>query len=133
MIKFSNKSQYGLRAIIRLATANQPLSAAQISRLEHIPSGFLEKILAALKRAGVLSAKRGASGGYFLARPAEKISIADIVLPLEEKMVLAMCLEKGINCPHEYRCLSKNVWVKLQASLVKSMKKIKLVDLLQEK
>jgi len=132
MIKFSNKSQYGLRAVIRLAVASQPLSAGQISRLEGIPAGFLEKILVELKKAGILASKRGASGGYCLAQPINQISVADIVLPLEEKMALAMCLEKGINCPYECGCLSKNVWLKLQTCLIESMKGIKLADLLEK-
>ena len=133
MIKISSKSQYGLRAMAYLAKNGIVSSVKTIALEEGIPSGFLEKILVRLKEAGLVKVKWGVKGGYSLALSPKKITVGDVVRPLEEKMAFAFCLDKGFSCPKEKHCLTKNVWLKVQKSLNDSLDSITLFNLINEK
>lgn len=76
---------YGLRALVTLANARSqtPLSIQTIADEEDLPAKFLEGIMADLKRGGFVRSKRGASGGYLLARPASEITMLQIIRHLE--------------------------------------------------
>ena len=87
----SVKGEYALLAVFDLASqpAGEPVRIAEIARRQHIPQKFLELILASLKQGGFVESRRGAEGGYLLARPAESISVGDLLRfvegPLEGK------------------------------------------------
>jgi len=133
MIKISSQSQYGLRAMAYLAQKGGFCSAGKIAREEGIPADFLEKILVKLKKAGLIKVKWGAKGGYSLALPPQKITVGDIVRPLEGKMAFAFCLDKEFSCPKEKECLTKKVWWTIQKSLNQSLDSITLFNLINEK
>ena len=80
-MNISKKAEYAIRAIVRIARhkKNQPLQISEISKLESIPVKFLEQILLILKNNGILISKRGANGGYLLAKSSDKISIGMIL------------------------------------------------------
>ena len=82
-MRVSAKSDYALRALIEMAgrTDSTPVSAEELGRLQDIPHGFLQAILADLRRAGVVVSQRGQSGGWRLAGKAEAISVAPESLP----------------------------------------------------
>ncbi|WP_437314059.1 RrF2 family transcriptional regulator [Sorangium sp. So ce385] len=84
-MKLSNKGRYGVRALFDIAFHNdgRPTQIREISERELIPARFLEQIFQDLKRAGLISSKRGPRGGYHLARPASEISLGDVVRALE--------------------------------------------------
>ena len=75
-MRVSAKSDYALRALIELASRKDgaPVSAEELGRLQEIPHGFLQAILADLRRAGVVISQRGQSGGWRMARDAERRS-----------------------------------------------------------
>ena len=77
----SVKGEYALQAILDLAIQNtvEPTKIADIARRQHIPQKFLELILASLKQGGFVASKRGAEGGYMLAKPAESITVGEVV------------------------------------------------------
>jgi len=77
----SAKCYYGLRAIYALAEHGNatPMKAGQIAERQHIPIKFLEAILSQLKGGGYVNSRRGAEGGYVLARPADKLNIGEII------------------------------------------------------
>jgi len=74
---------YALRAAVELASLgagpNRPVTADQLAQAQAIPPKFLESILLQLRRGGIVNAQRGPEGGYWLSRPAEKISLADVI------------------------------------------------------
>jgi Rrf2 family protein len=74
---------YGLRAVVELAasdaSADSPVTSERIATAQDIPPKFLESILLQLRRGGIVNSQRGPEGGYWLARPATKISLADII------------------------------------------------------
>ncbi len=77
----SVKGEYALRAVFDLACREspQPVKIAEIAARQGIPQKFLELILSQLKQGGFLSSRRGAEGGYFLARPSEAITVGDVI------------------------------------------------------
>ena len=77
----SVKSEYALRAVFDLACreSSDPVKIAKIAERQQIPQKFLELILSQLKQGGFLDSRRGAEGGYFLARPPEAITVGDIL------------------------------------------------------
>lgn len=80
-MEVSVKGEYALRAVFDLAChqSEQPIKIARIAERQQIPQKFLELILSQLKQGGFLSSRRGAEGGYFLARQAESITVGDIL------------------------------------------------------
>jgi len=83
-MRVSAKVDYALRAMTELAVASPSLTTAeQLATAQKIPPKFLESILAQLRNGGLVASQRGAEGGYRLAKPAEEISIADVIRELE--------------------------------------------------
>ena len=89
-MKLSNKGRYGVRALFDIAFHNDggPTQIREIAEREMIPARFLEQIFQDLKKAGLLSAKRGPRGGYHLARPASEITLGDVFRALEGPIVV---------------------------------------------
>jgi Rrf2 family protein len=81
----SARTMYGLRALVTLAKerSDDPMSIQAIAEAEGLPGKFLEGIMADLKRGGFVRSRRGASGGYFLARPASEITLLEVMRHLE--------------------------------------------------
>lgn len=135
-MKISKKTEYGLRAMVHLAR-NLPagrhgknkkaISIREISNTEGMPFEFLSKIFADLERASLVKAKHGANGGYFLAKPAKKITTADIAAVLEDDLAVVHCT----GCPMAGGCRSQNVWEEVKQSINKTMGKTTLADLIK--
>lgn len=81
----SARTMYGLRALVTMAgmRTDQPTSIQTISETEDLPAKFLEGIMADLKRGGFVRSRRGANGGYVLARPASEITLLDVIRHLD--------------------------------------------------
>src|SRR2546429_9955620 len=83
-MRVSAKADYAVRAAVELAgSESPPLKGEAIAQTQEIPLKFLENILGELKHAGIVRSQRGAEGGYWLARPAEEITIADVIRAVE--------------------------------------------------
>src|SRR6266480_7137751 len=83
-MRISAKTDYAVRALLELAAADDPpLKRDEIAAAQAIPVKFLESILSELKHGGVVMSQRGAEGGYWLARPAEEITVADVMRVVE--------------------------------------------------
>ena len=86
-MNISVKGEYALLALFDLAlsTSAEPVKIAEIARRQKIPQKFLELILASLKQAGFVESRRGAEGGYMLARPPDAITIGEVLRHMEAK------------------------------------------------
>ena len=83
-MRVSAKVDYALRAALELAAAGDwPTKGERISQAQDIPLKFLENILLELRNGGLVQSQRGAEGGYWLARPAEEIKLADVIRAVE--------------------------------------------------
>ena len=131
-MKISTKAQYGLRALIAIAKAKEEcISLKEISEKEGIPFDYLEKIISKLQKEGIVKAKRGKNGGYFLPCSPKKIKIKKVIEALEGDLVTVKCLTKeNFICPQENRCLAKNFWQTLKKAIDKTLNKITLADLI---
>lgn len=77
-------ADYALRALVEIATVEpRHMTAEQISARQNIPLKYIEAILATLKRAGIVNAKRGVEGGFWLAKPANRVTLADVIRAVE--------------------------------------------------
>src|SRR5688500_1367363 len=86
-MNISVKGEYALQALFDLSLQNaaEPVKIGDIARRQKMPQKFLELILAALKQGGFVESRRGAEGGYLLARPAESISVGQVVRFMESR------------------------------------------------
>jgi len=132
-MKFSTKTSYGLRAMVVLSKnwerASLPLSA--IAKEENISLGYLEKIFSSLKKAGLVSAEKGAAGGYRLAKSPGEISLLAIVEALEGRVRPFHCLEKTekIYCHKKCGCGVSGLLTKVQTRIEASLESICLDEL----
>ncbi len=112
----STRGRYGVRALVAIVKASRPLSTAQIAKTENLSPPYLEQIFNRLKRAGLIKAKRGAHGGYMLSRPADQISVGDIVEILDGPVTFSHCHspEEARNCEKAAYCPSRAFWSSLQ-------------------
>src|SRR5215470_5660775 len=95
-MRLSKKSEYGLRALLELTLAygKTSLQRHDIADRQHIPVEFLEQILLALKRAGLLASRRGMKGGYQLIKPPEDITVGQVIRILDGPLAPIGCVSK---------------------------------------
>jgi len=133
-MRFSTRSTYGLRAVINLAMNQGPegVSLKTIAEEEEISKKYLEQLFSKLKKAGLVQAEKGARGGYFLDRPATKISVFEVLGALEGGLAPFHCVnEKGtVYCKAECRCRAIPVLIKVQEAVNKTLKSVKISDLI---
>jgi Rrf2 family protein len=82
-VRITARLSYGLDALIDLAAAGEPVKGDVLAARHGVSVGFLENILAELRRGGVVHSKRGGRGGYWLARPPDEITVADVIRTLD--------------------------------------------------
>jgi Rrf2 family protein len=119
-MRVSAKSDYALRALIEIARRDDgapPVSAEEIGRLQDIPHGFLQSILADLRRAGVVMSQRGQAGGWRMGRPAETVTVADVIRAVDGPLVSVYGLRpEAVNYNAGADGLQK-VWIAARSSL----------------
>ena len=115
-MKVSSKAHYGLMAcdVLTKNYQKQPVSASELEGYISVSGKYLEKIMRMLSGRGVVTATRGASGGYVLARPPEDITVGEVVRALEDDMELTECVKKAGVCKC---CPTSAVWKKLYAGI----------------
>ncbi len=88
-MRVSAKSDYALRALIEMASRvdGRAVSAEELGKLQDIPHGFLQAILADLRRAGIVMSQRGQSGGWRMGRPPEGVTVADVIRAVDGPLV----------------------------------------------
>ncbi len=133
-MKLSRKTYYGLRACLALAQAHETLSIQVLSDREGIPFGYLEKIFQTLRKADIVEAKKGTTGGYTLSRKPEDISVWSILETLEGPLKTFSASEDGkLLCLHVSHCQTNEVLRTLDTALEKSLSEVSLAQLLTGK
>ncbi|MFH1783143.1 MAG: Rrf2 family transcriptional regulator [Candidatus Omnitrophota bacterium] len=128
-MKVSTRARYGVRLMLQLALndGNGPFFLKDIARKQEISEKYLSQIIIPLKAKGLVNSIRGAKGGYTLARDMEKITMKDIVEPLEGKFLIS---DSGTN--RSVRCVSRNLWTKLGKAISDTLSSVTLKDLVDE-
>jgi Rrf2 family protein len=129
------KADYAVRAVIELADSAQdsPRKVDEVARAQSIPVSFLENILTQLRSSGIVRSQRGPEGGYWLARPADEVNLADIIRAVEGPLV-------GVRGQRpeevEYAGSSeslKQVWIALRANLRNVLENVTVADVAEGK
>ena len=130
------KVDYAVRAALVLADAQPaegsprvPVKGADVAAAQAIPVKFLESILAELKRAGIVGSQRGSEGGYWLARPAADVSVADIIRAVEGPLADVRGIRpESLDYEDDLASLQR-MWVALRANLRSVLERVSLADL----
>jgi Rrf2 family transcriptional regulator, cysteine metabolism repressor len=140
---FSTRAEYGVRVMVELARrgGDEPVSLAEIADGDGLPLAYLEHLAARLRKARLVESRRGARGGYMLARPAKEITMAEVVEALEGSIAPIECISEGVDghlvCSREaetdHVCPTKLLWTRVRGSIVTTLQDTRLSDLVQDK
>lgn len=137
MLMLSKKTRYALLALTKLAKeyGNGPILISEISSTERIPQRFLENILLELKKLGVLGSRLGKTGGYYLIKKPEEVSLDDIIRHFEGSLAMLYCIsEKSYQpcefCKKEENCKIRNVFKEIRDNTLTVLKKTTLDQLI---
>jgi Rrf2 family protein len=137
---FTTKAEYGVRLLVELGRQGRerPVSLKAISEAEGLPLAYLERIVALLKKSGLVESTRGAHGGYRLARGPETISMDEVILSLEGAVAPMQCFvdDTGgprVLCSHEaqtqHGCATKLLWMRVQGGVMEKLAQTTLAEL----
>jgi Rrf2 family protein len=137
---FSTKAEYGVRVMVDLARrgGETPVALGEIAEHEGLPLAYLEHLVARLRRAGLIQSRRGAHGGYLLARDPAQITMAEVVEALEGRIALVECLTNSsdgtIRCLREadadHVCTTKVLWTRVRSAIVRTLEETTLAELI---
>jgi Rrf2 family protein len=120
LMRLNARVDYALRAVVELAaaggSADRPVTAERLATAQEIPPKFLESILLQLRRAGVIHSQRGPEGGYWLARPATEISLAEIIRVIDGPLANVRGQRPEDLGYHGAAASLQEVWIALRAS-----------------
>ncbi|HEX6586920.1 MAG TPA: Rrf2 family transcriptional regulator [Solirubrobacterales bacterium] len=129
-MRISAKADYAVRAAIEMAAAgDEPVKGERLADAQGIPLQFLEHILLELKHARLVRARRGARGGYWLARPPEEITLANVIRAVEGPLAnIQDMAPEATKYPGNAEKLS-DVWIAVRASLRRVLERVTIADL----
>jgi Rrf2 family protein len=129
-MRITAKADYAVRATLELAAApdGEPVKGEQLADSQEIPLQFLEHILLDLKHARIVRAKRGARGGYWLARPADEVTVADVIRAVEGPLAnVHEWAPEDTEYPGPAERL-RDIWIAVRASLRAVLEQVTLAD-----
>lgn len=136
-MRFSAKGEYGVMAILELAlnSGQGPVQVRNIAKKQGIPVRFLEQVMSALKKAGLVESIRGAQGGYILARSSSEISLAQVLEAIDGPIRPMDCVSNGQTslCRQAKDCIVKDVWEEVKVSIAGVLNSITLNDMCERK
>ncbi len=131
-MQITRQADYAVRAMVYLAQIGpeRRASTSQIAQEKQIPPSFLAKIVSQLSVAGLLQTSRGARGGVSLAKPAEEISLLDVVEAIDGPILLNECVGDHASCVFGDDCPMKPVWCDAQKQLVERLGNVNFSQLM---
>lgn len=132
-MKLTTKGRYAVTAMLDLAVHqhHDTVALADIAARQGISLSYLEQLFAKLRRKGLVASVRGPGGGYSLALPASRISVAQIVMAINENIDATRCGGEE-NCHGEERCLTHQLWTELSRRIYEFLDGITLAILVSE-
>lgn len=132
-MRLSTKGEYASRAMLELSRRypKGPVHSRQIAEAQEIPPRFLEQILLQLKRAGYLKSRKGQRGGYVLAKPPEKINVAEVIRVMDGPLAPIDCVSVMAHetCPMENTCGLRWLWKDVRDAVADILEKTTFADL----
>jgi Rrf2 family protein len=131
-MRLNARVDYALRAVAELASTapgpDRPVTAERIANGQAIPPKFLESILLQLRRAGIVVSQRGPEGGYWLARPAKDITLADIIRAIDGPLANVRGQRPENVGYHGAAAALQEVWIALRASERRILELVTIAD-----
>jgi len=130
-MRLTTKGRFAVTAMVDLAMrgGKAPVTLAAISERQKISLSYLEQLFGKLRRNKIVESVRGPGGGYYLSRPGDKISIAEIVVAVDEPLDATKCGGKG-NCHGEnQQCITHDLWMGLNEQIYSYLEEITLQQL----
>ncbi|MAW17251.1 MAG: [Fe-S]-binding protein [Pelagibacteraceae bacterium] len=135
-MKLTTKGRYAVMAMADLASnaVSGPVSLKEISLRQNISLAYLEQIFIKLKNNKLVTSSRGASGGYFLERPASEIRLSNIIFAVDEEVKVLNCKKNSKRGCHNKstKCITHNLWDELDKHINGFFEKVKLQDLVKQ-
>lgn len=132
-MKLTTKGRYAVTTLLDLASSaiSGPIKIGQVAERHGISSAYLERLAGKLRDRGLLKSTRGAQGGYMLAKSASQITVADIMLAVDEKLDTTRCQGKA-NCQNGQVCSTHHLWEQLDQKILGFLQGITLQDLIHQ-
>lgn len=132
-MRLTTKGRFAVTAMLDLALTakNGPVTLANIAERQKISLSYLEQLFSKLRRAELVDSVRGPGGGYRLAHPADKTTVAQIIVAVEEQMDSRQCEGKE-NCMGEQRCMTHDLWQSLNENVLEFLAGVTLAQLVQK-
>ncbi|MCC6313258.1 MAG: Rrf2 family transcriptional regulator [Thermomicrobiales bacterium] len=136
-MKVSTRGEYGVRAMVALAHqyGQGPMSIAAISRASAIPTAYLEQLIGPLRRAELVTSKRGARGGYQLARSPDQVKVGEVYRVMEGPVAPMDCVSEDASqqtCPFIIGCETRPVWLRMRDAIIDTLDSTTLADLIAQ-
>jgi Rrf2 family iron-sulfur cluster assembly transcriptional regulator len=132
-MRLTTKGRFAVTAMVDLAMRQTrgPVTLAAISERQHISLSYLEQLFGKLRRRKLVSSVRGPGGGYRLALPMQNVSVADIVIAVDEPLDATQCGGKE-NCADDKRCMTHELWATLNKKMHEYLSSVSLADLVAQ-
>lgn len=133
-MKFSQRTEYALRALLELARRHGegPTAAREVAEAQGIPTRFCEQVLHELKGAGIIDSQRGASGGCWIAREPDEIRVSEVVDVVEGPVVTQACLDPfDEEARQQAHSAVQELWLDLQITIRERLSRVTIADLVQ--
>jgi len=133
-MKLSTRSRYGTRLLLDLAINDTKnfVQLKEISKRQGISLKYLEQIIIPLKRARLVESSRGATGGYRLGKPPDRISVGEIVALLEGGQGLTRCESHPESCERSESCSVRSIWKEATQAFYDTLNRVSLADLVSK-
>jgi Rrf2 family protein len=136
-MRITTWAEYGLICALHLArrAGDGPVTGRDVAAREKLPGDYVEQILLRMRRAGIVASTRGARGGYSLARPAEEITVRDVIKASELTTFDLHCVSHPVDagrCAEAENCSIRPVWMLLQKRIDEVLDSVRLSDLLAD-
>jgi Rrf2 family iron-sulfur cluster assembly transcriptional regulator len=132
-MRLTTKGRFAVTAMIDLALngGERPVTLSAISERQNISLSYLEQLFAKLRRHQIVESVRGPGGGYCLGRAAAEISIADVILAVDEPLDATQCGGRE-NCKSDHRCMTHDLWATLNRKMLDYLASVSLSDLVEK-
>lgn len=131
-MRLTTKGRFAVTAMIDLALylGDRPVTLASISDRQNISLSYLEQLFAKLRRHKIVESVRGPGGGYCLGRNAVDITVADVILAVDEPLDATQCGGRE-NCKSDHRCMTHDLWSTLNRKMLDYLASVTLADLVE--
>jgi Rrf2 family iron-sulfur cluster assembly transcriptional regulator len=132
-MRLTTKGRFAVTAMLDLAlnSGRGPVTLAAISGRQSISLSYLEQLFGKLRRHQLVESVRGPGGGYYLAKPAEQITVSAIIIAVDEPLDATQCGGKE-NCHDDRRCMTHDLWARLNEKMYEYLDSVTLGDLVAE-